>query len=459
MKRILSGIVILLLAGSCSTYRKYNRPEDIATDNLYGAEMRYEDTVTTIADIPWREFFTDTYLQELIETGLEHNSDLRIASLRIEEAEATLSAARLAYLPGVSLNPQGSISSFSGDKATKTYSLALSADWEIDIAGKLTNQKRGALADLQQSRNYRQVVATQLVATIANSYYNLLMLDRQIAISEESLGAWDEIVRTLEARKKVGEAHEASVSQAKASRMDVENTILTLGQQVRTIENSLCTLLGSVPRNIERGTLASQTFPERLAVGVPLQLLDNRPDIRQAEFALQSAFYATNVAKTAFYPSLTLGGTAGWTNNSGAAIVNPGNWLLNAIGSLVQPLFNRGSNIANLKIAKARQEEAVIEFQQKLLQAGAEVNDALTQWQNAGQRMEVTARQITALEEAVKSTRLLMVYSDTANYLEVLTAQQTLLNAQLTQTQETFDKIQGVIKLYHALGGGDDIRI
>lgn len=454
MKQILLGIAVMLLSAGCSTYRKYSRPEQIDTSGLYGVDIPDGDTVS-IAAVPWRDFFADSFLQALIDSGLANNSDLRIASLRIEEAAATLSAARLAYLPAISLNAQGGISSFSGDKASKTYSLALSAEWEIDIAGKLTARKRAAMADFQQSRNYRQAVATQLIASIASYYYNLLMLDRQIEISGESLEAWDEIIRTLEARKLVGESHEAAVSQSRASRMDVENTIISLSQQVRTTENSLCTLLGSVPRHIDRGTLASQTFPEHLSLGVPLQLLDNRPDIRQAEFALQSAFYATDVAKAAFYPSLTLGGTIGWTNNSGAAIVNPGNWLLNAIGSLVQPIFNRGRNLADLRIARARQEEAVIEFQQKLLQAGAEVNEALSQWQNAHRRMEITKRQISELENAVRSTRLLMTYSNTASYLEVLTAQQTLLNAQLTQAQENFDRIQGVIKLYHALGGGE----
>lgn len=234
----------------------------------------------------------------------------------------------------------------------------------------------------------------------------------------------------------------------------MENSILSLTQQVRVMENSMCALLGWTPRRIERGDLKSQVFPESLSVGIPLQLLDNRPDIRQAEYALEEAFYGTNVARAAFYPSLTLGGTIGWTNNSGAAIVNPGHWLLNALGSLTQPLFNKGRNVANLKIAKARQEEALVSFRQKLLDAGTEVNNALTQWQNAGQRLEVSQRQIEALEEAVRSTRLLMTHSDKSSYLEVLTAQQSLLAAQLTRSQETFDKIQGVIKLYHALGGG-----
>ena len=452
MKQVIIAIAVLLLTG-CSTYRKYSRPDSVSADSLFGADVAVSDTVSA-ASIPWHEFFTDSRLRALIDTALVNNSDLRIAALRVRQAEATLSAARLAYLPGVSLNPQGGISSYGGEKAVKTYSLGLSADWEIDLAGKITNEKRGAYSALQQQRYYRQAVSTQLVATVANSYYNLLALDAQLAISRESLEAWDEIIRTLEVRKTVGEGHEASVAQAKASRFEVENTILSLERQIKTQENSLGVLLGWTPRTISRSDLKSQIFPEDMAVGVPLRLLENRPDIRQAEYALQETFYSTNAARSAFYPSLTLSGTVGWTNNSGAAIVNPGNWLLNAIGSLVQPLFNRGRNIANLKIAEARQEEALIAFRQKLLEAGSEVNDALSQWQNAVRRLEVSARQIEALEEAVRSTRLLMTYSESSSYLEVLTAQQSLLSAQLTETQETFDKIQGIIKLYHALGGG-----
>lgn len=453
MKHILIGLAVMLLTGSCANYKTYSRPDGVVTENLFGDEATQADSAS-IASIPWREFFKDPLLQELIDSGLQNNSDLRIASLRVKEAEATLSAARLAYLPGVSLNPQGNISSFGGEKAMKTYSLGLSADWELDIAGRITNEKRSALATLQQESSYQQAVSTQLVATIANTYFNLLTLDEQLLISQQSLGAWDEIIRTLEVKKKVGESNEAAVAQAKASKFEVENSILSLKQQQKEMENSLCNMLGQAPQEIKRGKLQAQTFPENLALGIPLQLLDNRPDIRQAEYALQSAFYSTNVARSAFYPSLTIGGTIGWTNNSGAAIVNPGNWLLNALGTLTQPLFNKGRNIANLNIAKARQEEALVNFKQKLLDAGTEVNNALTQWQNAQQRLEVSRNQIEALQNAVRSTRLLMTHSDKSNYLEVLTAQQSLLAAQLTETQETFDKIQGIIKLYHALGGG-----
>lgn len=454
MKHISIVIAVLLLACSCSTYRQYSRPDNINVENIFGVGVGDTDTAT-IASIPWREFFRDTRLQELIDTALVNNSDLKIASMRVARAEASLTASRLAYLPSVSLTPQGGLSSYDGGKTVKTYSLGLSADWEIDLAGRMTNEKRSAFATLQEQKSYRQAVSTQLVATIANTYFNLLTLDSQLTISEQSLAAWDEIIRTLEVRKKVGEANEAAVAQAKASKYEVENSILSLSRQISEMENSLCTLLGWSPRTISRGVLEAQEFPDTLSLGIPLQLLENRPDIRQAEYALQSTFYSTNVARASFYPSLTLGGTAGWTNNSGAAIVNPANWLFNALASLTQPIFNRGRNIANLKIAKTQQEEALITFQQKLLEAGSEVNNALTQWQNARQRLAVSRKQVDALEDAVRSTRLLMTHSDNGSYLEVLTAQQSLLSAQLAETGETFDKIQGIIKLYHALGGGN----
>lgn len=453
MRYLFITAAVVFFAGSCSTYKEYERPEAARSENIFGAAAPLVDTAT-IASVPWREFFNDRRLQAYIDTGLKNNADLKIARLRVAQAEASLSASRLAYLPEVSLNPQGGISSYAGGGAVKTYSLGLSADWEIDIAGRMTNERRRAVATLQQQISYRQAVKTQLVATIVNTYFNLLLLDEQLSVSRLSLEAWDEIIRTFEARKRVGEANEASVAQAKASRHEVENSILSLSQQLKTMESSLCTLLGRAPRPVGRGDLRAQQFPDSLSAGIPLRLLDNRPDIRQAGYALQAAFYSVNVARAAFYPSLTLAGTVGWTNSSGAAVVNPGNWLLNALGTLTQPLFNRGRNIANLKIARAQQEEALTNFRQKLLEAGAEVNDALTQWQNARQRLEVSGRRIRALEDAVRSTRLLMTHSNGSSYLEVLTAQQSLLAARLTEAQETFDKIQGIIKLYHALGGG-----
>lgn len=449
MKRIIiTSLAACLLAG-CGIYKPYTRPE-VETEGLY-RDVPAEDTVT-IASLSWRELFTDEHLQTLIETGLEQNTDLRIARLRTEAAEATLLNARLSYLPSVSLNPEGGISRYNGE-TSKTYNLGASASWELDIFGKVTNAKRGAKAALKGSRAYAQAVQTQLVATIAGSYYTLLMLDRQLAISERTLDTWEKTVRTLEALKKAGGANDAAVLQARANRMTVEGSVLSLRKSIRETENALSTLLALPPKDIERGTLDGQHFPAEMSVGVPLQLLANRPDVRQAEYNLAQAFYTTNAARAAFYPNITLSGNAGWTNNGGGVILNPGKWLLGAVGSLTQPLFNKGANIANLRIAKAQQEEATLLFQQSLLDAGKEVNDALVQWQTARERIVIGREQIATLQEAVRKTELLMRHSST-NYLEVLTAQQSLLAAELTDAQDRFDEIQGVINLYRALGGG-----
>ena len=447
-KLIISSLAACLLAG-CGIYKPYSRPE-VETDGLY-REIPTEDTVT-IASLSWRELFTDEHLQTLIEKGLEQNTDLHIARLRVEEAEAVLKNARLSYLPSVSLSPEGGINRYDGVTA-KTYNLGASASWEIDIFGKVTNAKRGAWAALNGSWAYQQAVQTQLVATIAYSYYMLLMLDRQLAINNSTLVTWEKSIKVLEALKQSGKSNDAAVLQARANRMALESSILSLRQNIHETENALSTLLAMPAQAIERGTLDRQRFPEELSVGMPLQLLANRPDVKQAENTLAQAFYATNAARAAFYPSITLSGTLGWTNNGGGAILNPGKWLLGAIGTMTQPLFNKGINLANLKIAKAQQEEATLLFRQSLLDAGKEVNDALTGWQTARQRVKIDNNQIALLQEAVRKTEILMRHSPTT-YLEVLTAQQSLLAAELTEAQDRFDEIQSVILLYHALGGG-----
>ena len=329
--------------------------------------------------------------------------------------------------------------------------------WEHQQAGNWTSsanlRRQGAAAALQGSRAYRQAVQTQLVATIADSYYTLAMLDAQMAISNQTLENWRTTVRTLEALKKVGKSNEAGVLQAKANVMQLEASLLSIRRSISETENALSTILAMPSHSIGRSNLAEAVFPDTVSIGVPLQLLSNRPDVRQAEMELAQAFYATNAARAAFYPNITLSGTLGWTNNGGGVIVNPGQWLLNAIGSLTQPLFNRGTNIANLKIAKTRQEEAKLLFQQSLLNAGKEVNNALTAWQTTKSQIEINARQVETLCDAVRKTESLMRHSNTT-YLEVLTAQQSLLEAEVQQLQTRFERIQSVIKLYHALGGG-----
>lgn len=452
MKRIIIGLLLLTGLSGCHIYRTYERPELSGVDSLYRVPAMTEDTMS-LADFSWKELFTDTVLQQLIEKGIANNTDLNIARLKVREAEALLTSSKLAYLPSVSLTPQGTIKSIEGNSPTKTYNLAASADWELDIFGRLTNAKREAKAVLEQSQAYKQAVQTQLIATIANSYYTLLMLDKQLDISKRTAEIWAENLRVMKALKKAGQTTEMAVAQIEASKLSVDASLLSLEQQITEVENSLSPLLGVVPQRIDRSTLDMQSFPDTLSVGVPLQLLQRRPDVRQSEAVLAEFFYTTNRAYSAFYPAITLSGSAGGTNAAGAIISNPGEWLFSAVGALVQPLFNRGQNIANLKVAKARQEEALLTFRQTLLNAGTEVNDALLQWQVARRRLDLDRQQIISLQSAVRSSELLMRHSS-QNYLEVLTARQTLLDAELSAVSDRFEEIQGVINLYHALGGG-----
>ena len=410
-----------------------------------------------MGNLSWREVFTDPQLQTLIEKGLQNNTDLQSAQWRVKEAEATLLSAKLAYLPSFALSPQGTVSSFDKSKATQTYTLPVTASWEIDIFGQIRNAKRQAKALLEQSRDYKQAVRTQLIAGIANTYYTLLMLDAQFEISVRTQHSWKETVDATRALMEAGMANEAAVSQMEATYYTICTSVLDLKEQINQVENSLSLLLAEAPHTIERAD--TWNFPygmqERFSVGIPVQMLSNRPDVRSAERLLEAAFYVTNQARSAFYPSIVLSGSAGWTNSAGSMIVNPGKFIATAIGSLTQPLFNRGTNIARLKIAKAQQEEAKLGFQQTLLNAGSEVNEALVKYQTAKEKAAYYDKQIMSLNKAFESTSLLMQHGNTT-YLEVLTAQQTLLSAQLNQVANRFAEIQGVINLYQALGGGRD---
>lgn len=447
MKRIVLYTIIIVMLSGCSLYQKFPKSTEV-DKNLFGEEYVAADT-TSIASLSWRELFQDKHLQQLIDTALQRNIDLRTAYIRIEQAETVLKNARLSYLPSVGLTADGTVSN-SGT----SYTLGGSASWEVDIFGKNTNAKRGAQEALESSRAYAQAVQTNLVATVANGYYTLLMLDEQLRISKETLDSWKKSVRVLESLKRGGGGvTDAAVLQSQASCMALESEILSIEKNIKESENALCTLLATTPSTIERGVLADQQFPSDLSVGVPLQLLANRPDVRVAEHQLAQSFYATNVARALFYPSVNLSGTFGWTNGAGGVELNPAGWLLNAIGSLVQPLFNKGANVANLNIAKAEQEVAMLNFQQSLLNAGAEVNDAITALQTARRKLDIDNKQVNALQEAVRKTELLMRHSS-VNYLEVLTSQQSLLNAEQSVAQDRFDEIQSVISLYHALGGG-----
>lgn len=464
MKRIISytvcGILLATTLNSCHIYKKYERP-DMDVQGLFRDTVSVTDTLAAdslnIGDLPWTDIFTDPILQDLIRQGLENNSDLRTAMLQVESAQASFRAAQLAFLPSLNLTPQGGVSSFDGSKGTWTYNVPVSASWEIDIFGRVLNSKRNAKAVLMQGKAYQQAVRTQLIATIANGYYTLLMLDKQLAITEETALLWQQSVEMMKSMKEAGMTNEAAVAQSEANCHAIAASIPSLRQQIRETENSLATLLYKAPQTIERGNFEDQVLPEILHVGVPVQMLANRPDVQSAELSLAAAYYSANIARSALYPNLVISGSAGWTNSAGSAIVNPGKILLSAAASLVQPLFNHGSNIANLKAAKAQQEIAAINFQQTILNAGKEVSDALYEFQANKEILSQRTRQVEALQRAVESTESLMKLG-TSTYLEVLTAQQSLLSAQLSEVSDTYQCMVAVVSLYHALGGGREIE-
>ena len=450
MKNILYKIafsaVALLSLGSCGLYTKYERPDVSFTDSLYRRLPTEADT-TSIATLKWNDLFTDPILQNWIKVGIENNTDLNVARQRIEIAKAGLISAKWALLPGAS----GSISGGT----TGTISAEIDASWEADIFGKLRNTKKGAVAALEQSIATKQAAQSLLVATIAGYYYNLLMLDEKLNTSRHTMDNWEENIRTMEALKRAGKTTEAAVLQAKANKLKIEASIYSLEQTIFEVENEMSALLGIVPMKITRSSLEGQIFPEELTQGVPAHLLSNRPEVRQAEQALIQKFYLTNAARAYFYPNLTLSGSLGWTNGAGAMVVNPAGLIAGVLGSLTQPIFGKGANKARLKTAQAEQEIALYNFRQAILDAGVNVNDALMKWQTAQKRLEVNKKQVVHLKAAVWNTKLLMKRGST-NYLEVLTAQQHLLEAELTTITDTYDKIIGVISLYRSLGGGYD---
>ncbi len=454
MKRLITITILSIGLTGCNIYKSYSRPDDLPVQELYNdSTMLSADTTASLGNMPWRTLFTDPCLQALIEEGLASNTDLQVAMLRIDQASAGLTAAKLAYLPSLTLSANGAITSVDGAKPSKTYEIPLSLSWEIDLFGKLTNAKREQQAVLLQQSAYARAVRSGLIAGIANSYFSLLMLDNQLEISAQTVEIWREQVRTLELQLKVGDVRENAVNQARANLNQLLATHNTLLRQQRETENALCILLGTTYRSIRRSTLDNQSIPSEISVGIPLQLLSARPDVVQAEMTLAAAYYSTNQSRAAFYPSLTIGGSAGWTNSLGQAVSNPGGWILQALGSLTQPIFQRGKLISNLRIAKDEEEIAKLNYRQALLDAGQEVNDALYAIESYGDNLRYHTEQCQALERTVKSNELLF-RTNNATYLELLSSRQDLLNSRLNIVADRLNQLQSVVTLYKALGGG-----
>ncbi len=454
---------IILIAGlagaliSCSTSRHYHRQTTDA-DGLFG------DTVTTdsvtMADMPWQELMTDPYLKELIEDGLNNNPDLKISIQNVLEAEAYLSQSKAAFWPSLSLSADGSYMRYS--KAVypsyPTFAhgedLKMSSSWEVDIWGKLRGQKRAAYANLLSSDAGRKAVQTRLISNIASSYYSLLALDRQLAITRQTVKTNMDLVETMKALKENGQVTGAAVVQSEASRYAAEVTIPDLEQQITEMENTIDLLLGRNPgTHVKRGTLADQRMTALIRTGVPSQLLDNRPDVMQAEYGVISAYETTNSARAYFYPALTITASSGFEAIDLSDLLKPENLAINLVGGLTQPIFNKKANATRLKVAKAQQEEALLSFRSTLLNAGSEVQNALSSYQTATEKMELRMKQLEALNKSVSYTKELLTYGS-ANYTEVLTAQQSLLAAQLNDVNDHLQQLNAVVTLYRSLGGG-----
>lgn len=449
--------IAALLMSSCGIYNKYHRPEveseGLIRDIISPTDTLVSNDTTSFGNLPWREVFTDPQLQSLIEKGLNDNVDLLNAALNVKIVEAQLKAARLVFLPQLTFSPSGSVTSWNHNKATQTYSLPINASWNIDLFGNFLNQKRSVQMALLATKDYQTVVQTNIICNIANMYYTLLMLDRQLEILDDMIvltkSTWD----LMKLQKELGRYRETSVQSAYSSYLGVKAQREDMIRQIRETENALSLLVGQPAQQIARGNIDDQNLPTEFSTGVALQLLANRADVHAAEMQLASCFYDVQAARSRFYPSITISGSGAFTNNSGAGIVNPGKILANAVASLTQPIFMRGQLTAGLKVAKAQQEQAYNTWQNSIFKAANEVSNALVLYNSSKAKADIEAEQVEVLKKNVEDTKALVSQS-TSTYLEVIQAQSSLLNAEISKTTDDFYKMQAIVSLYQALGGG-----
>lgn len=442
MKKITYIILFTLFLSSCNIYRKFERPEMSVADSYRNLDTTAIVDTATIADLNWTEIYTDPNLQVLINYALENNTDHLIAMEKVKEAKAAFKSARLSFFPSAGLVFPTNMN-YSNGNTSVSYDASVTASWEIDLFGKLLNSKRKAQVVMLQSQEYQQAVRTQIIATVADYYFNLLALDKQLNIYTITEKSWATSVETIKAMKEGGMTTEAAVAQYEAYHASIAAAIPEIKAAIMKQENALSALLGDYPKNIERGTLDEQKVGFNIEAGIPMQLLANRPDIKAAEYNLASMFYNTNVARSYFYPNIVIDANLGWTG------------ALNLIGSLTQPIFYRGANKARLEIAKAQEEAARLQFKQAIVNAGMEVSNALITYDAELKKESERNKQIVALYNAVEYTNELLKLGS-STYLEVLDAQQSLLSALLSQTEDNLNKLNAITSLYHALGGGRD---
>ena len=452
-------LLCCLLLSSCGLYNKYERP-DVNTSGLIRDIVNDGDTLQVNSDenfgnLPWREVFTDPQLQGLIEQALENNPDLRNAALNVKMMETGLTVAKLAFLPSLAVAPQGTISQVQMDGASvsRTYQLPISASWNVDLFGNLLSVKRSAQMKLLATKDYQVAVQTKIICGVANLYYTMMMLDEQMRIVTDMEGLTKETWDMMKLQMELGRARSTSVQSAEASYYSILTRKATLRQQIREMENSMSLLLNEAGHQIPRGSFYSQSLPTKFSAGVGVQLLSNRADVHAAEMALAQCFYDTETARSRFYPNITVSGNAVFTNSLGTQVMNPGKWILSAVGSLTQPIFQHGQIVAGLKVAKYQMEQAQNTFQQTILKAGNEVSNALIAYNTCDEKSQLDEKQEKLYEQTVEDTRQLYT-SKGISYLEVIQAQANLLNARINRVTDDFNKMQAVVNLYQALGGG-----
>ncbi len=461
MRKILSIALCAILLSSCGVYKKYQSQSD-APEALFGtgdsiAQVALNDS--SIAKLSWREFFMDPQLQDLIDSALVRNTDMLSAQIAVKQAQASLKAAKLAYLPSLTLNPQASISTTMGtdgafSAASYSYNIPLQLDWNIGISGSVTVNKRKAKAVLAQAEASRDATQANLISTVAQYYFQLQLLDKQLDILIKTDSLWNESLETERALWENGQAYSTAVNQMESSNLSVKTQIVDTKRSILSMENSLCKLLLMTPQHIERNEWGAYALPLRFGTGVPATLLENRPDIKAADQALAEAFYNTAAARAQFFPSFSLQGILGWTNNGGI-IADPGALLLKAAASLMQPIFQQGKLTAQLKIAKLNQEDKLNSYVQTVISAGNQVNECLADCQVALDKDILYKRQVEVLQAAYDGTHILM-NNGKATYIEVLTAQESLLSAQLNEAENLYNGAIALISLYIALGGAVD---
>ncbi len=456
-KVIKSALVLALAAGlsSCHIYKKYETPTDTALTKSYAEALAQPVDSAAFGNLPWQDVFTDPLLVDLINQALENNTNLRNAQLNVEAAQAQVLGARLSYLPSVALAPNAASSSYAGSSMNWTYQLPAQVSWEVDIFGKILNSKRGAEVALKQTKAYKQAVRSQIIAGVATTYYTLAAVKTQLELSRATSLLWKDTVEKMRQLKEAGRTNEAAVMQTEANYYLILGNITDLEASVVKLNNTMSLLLNVMPQEWAVNSSSLLTAPAFAKNGVEMSVLAARPDVAAAEMALAKAYYATNSARAAFYPGLTITANGGFTNLLGSMISNPGDWFVQLAGSLSMPLFSRGRNIAQLKATKAQQQSALNSFEYTLLNAASEVSNALTVYDKSREKSNFLTCQVADLQKAVSMTQDLFTYSTGAvNYLEVITAQQGLLSAQISLISCQQAGNLAVINLYQALGGG-----